>query len=174
MKPLEIQQITQLPSQIHMLEMQAAEEGFRFLTRLIVEWGSGANRFDAPGECLMAASLDGCLIGIGGVSVDPYMQNGVGRLRRLYVSPVARRQNVGQCWLKGLLNMPLDTFVSCGFPPTQLTGMPFICNVVSGERMRRVPPISWSLVVKFFDTVRCDRMEQAFGEPLARPPLLSG
>jgi hypothetical protein len=40
--------------------------------------------------------------------------------------------------------------------------------------MRRVPPISWSLVVKFFDTVRCDRMGQAFGEPLARPPLLMG
>ncbi len=174
MKPVEIQQITQLPSQIHMLEMQAAEEGFRFLTRLIVEWGSGANRSDAPGECLMAASLDGCLIGIGGVSVDPYMQNGSGRLRRLYVSPVARRQNVGRVLVERLVEHAAGYFRIVRLSTDTTDGMPFICNVVSGERMRRVPPISWSLVVKFFDTVRCDRMEQAFGEPLARPPLLSG
>ncbi|MDY0918890.1 GNAT superfamily N-acetyltransferase [Pseudomonas viridiflava] len=145
MKPVEIQQITQLPSQIHMLEMQAAEEGFRFLTRLIVEWGSGANSFDAPGECLMAASLDGCLIGIGGVSVDPYMQNGVGRLRRLYVSPVARRQNVGRVLVERLVEraaghfrivrLSTDTtdgdafYLQCGFRRTNEEGATHIMEL---------------------------------------------
>ena len=65
------------------LEKEAVGAGFRFLTRLINEWHSGANRFDAPGECLMAAYLNQQLIGIGGLSVDPYADNNVARLRRV-------------------------------------------------------------------------------------------
>lgn len=66
MKRVEIQRIARLPPQILPLEKEAIEEGFRFLARLIAEWRSEANRFDAPGECLMAAYRDHRLIGIGG------------------------------------------------------------------------------------------------------------
>lgn len=95
MKPLMIQQITALPVQIRDLEREAIEQGFRFVTRLIDEWESGANRFNAPGECLMAVYLGGQLLGLGGLSCDPYVQNGAGRLRRLYVAKSARRRSVG-------------------------------------------------------------------------------
>ena len=71
MKRYEVQRITHLPRQILALEKEAVGEGFRFLTRLINEWHSGANRFDAPCECLMAVYLNQQLIGIGGLSVDP-------------------------------------------------------------------------------------------------------
>jgi len=50
---MEIQTVTHLPSQISALEKEAMAEGFKFITRLTSEWHSGANRFDAPGECLM-------------------------------------------------------------------------------------------------------------------------
>lgn len=96
MNQTEIQPIAHLPPQIADLENAALAEGFRFLTRLISEWHSGANRFDAPGECLMAAYLNERLVGIGGLSVDPYAEAGVGRLRGVYVVPSSRGQNVGQ------------------------------------------------------------------------------
>jgi GNAT superfamily N-acetyltransferase len=103
MNQTEIQPITHLPPQIADLENAVVAEGFRFLTRLISEWQSGANRFDAPGECLMAAYLNERLVGIGGLSVDPYAEASVGRLRRVYVVPSSRGQNVGQRLVSELL-----------------------------------------------------------------------
>ncbi|RZI59951.1 MAG: GNAT family N-acetyltransferase, partial [Pseudomonas sp.] len=78
-------------------------EGFRFLTRLIDEWNSGANRFDAPGECLMAAYRNQQLIGIGGLSVDPYTRENIARLRRVYVNASSRGHHVGRTLVKALV-----------------------------------------------------------------------
>lgn len=103
MSRFEIQQITHLPSQILTLEKEAVGEGFRFLTRLITEWHSGSNRFDAPGECLLAAYLNQQLIGIGGISVDPYVGNNAARLRRVYVAASSRGQHVGRTLVKALV-----------------------------------------------------------------------
>lgn len=108
MKPLMfqqmiVQQITALPVQIRDSEREAIDLGFRFVTRLIDDWESGENRFDAPGECFMAVHLDGQLLGFGGLSCDPYVQNGAGRLRRLYVAKSARRQSVGRMLVHELL-----------------------------------------------------------------------
>ncbi|VEF11395.1 prophage PSPPH06, GNAT family acetyltransferase [Pseudomonas fluorescens] len=103
MKPIEIQHITHLPAEVLTLEKQAVAEGFRFLTRLISEWHSRKNRFNAPGECLMAAYSNQQLIGIGGLSVDPFTQTNTARLRRLYVAPAARNQHVGHALVKELV-----------------------------------------------------------------------
>lgn len=131
MKRSEIQQITHLPAEVLILEKEAVAEGFRFLTRLISEWHSRANRFNAPGECLMAAYSNQQLIGIGGLSVDPYNNSDTARLRRLYVAPAARNQCVGQALVKALvaqaalhfqtLRLSTDTsggdafYLRCGF-----------------------------------------------------------
>ncbi|CAI8713889.1 GNAT family N-acetyltransferase [Pseudomonas sp. IT-P176] len=135
MKPVEIHHITHLPPQILALEKEAVGEGFRFLTRLIGEWHCGANRFDAPGECLMAAYFDQQLIGIGGLSVDPYGQTNTARLRRVYVAASSRGQHVGQRLVKALLahaalrfqsvRLSTDTpsgdafYLHCGFVRTE-------------------------------------------------------
>lgn len=103
MSQVNIQLITHLPPQIQALEKEAVGEGFRFLTRLINEWNSGANRFNAPGECLMAAYLYQQLVGIGGLSVDPYTKENMARLRRVYVSISSRRHHVGQTLIKALV-----------------------------------------------------------------------
>lgn len=135
MKRIEIQQITHLPADVFTLEKEAVAEGFRFLTRLISEWQSGTNRFNAPGECLMAAYSNQQVIGIGGLSVDPYTQPDTARLRRVYVAPAARNQHVGQALVKALVaqatlhfqtvRLSTDTsggdafYLRCGFTRTE-------------------------------------------------------
>lgn len=135
MKPFEIQHITYLPAEVLTLEKEAIAEGFRFLTRLISEWHSGKNRFNAPGECLMAAYLNQQVIGIGGLSVDPYNQPNTARLRRVYVAPAARNQHVGHALVKALVahaaihfqkvHLSTDTsagnafYLRCGFIRTE-------------------------------------------------------
>jgi predicted GNAT family N-acyltransferase len=103
MSQVDIQRITHLPAQIRVLEKEAVGEGFRFLTRLITEWDSGTNRFNAPGECLMAAYRNHQLIGIGGLSVDPSVKKNIARLRRVYISASSRRHHVGQTLVKALV-----------------------------------------------------------------------
>ena len=114
MSQVNIQLITHLPPEIQALEKEAVGEGFRFMTRLIDEWNSGANRFEAPGECLMAAYLNQQLVGIGGLSVDPYAAKSMARLRRVYVSASSRRHHVGQTLVKALIAHAALRFQSVG------------------------------------------------------------
>jgi N-acetylglutamate synthase-like GNAT family acetyltransferase len=100
---MNLQQLTHLPPQMANLEKEAVAEGCRFLTRLISEWNSGTNRFDAPGEFLMAAYLNQRLVGIAGLSVDPFTHERTGRLRRVYVAPASRRLQVGRRLVSALL-----------------------------------------------------------------------
>lgn len=58
---------------------------------------SGTNRFDRPGEALLGAWADGRLVGVCGLNVDPYAgQDGVGRVRHLYVLSACRGLGVGR------------------------------------------------------------------------------
>lgn len=79
------------------LVAESEQAGYRFVRRLAEEWTSGANRFDRPGEALFAALIDGRVIGICGLNVDPYTATeGVGRVRHLYVLSAYRRLGVGR------------------------------------------------------------------------------
>jgi GNAT superfamily N-acetyltransferase len=99
-----ITRIVALPPEVEMLEALAASEGFDFMTRLLAEWRSGTNRFDQPGECLFAAFEGGRMVGMGGLTIDPYLPAGdVGRLRRLYVVPSVRRRGIGAALVDALL-----------------------------------------------------------------------
>lgn len=93
------------------LRMEAADEGFRLLDRLVRDWKAGANRFDQPGECLLGAWLEAELIGVGGLNRDPYVEgSGIGRIRHLYVRGSARGSGVGSALLQRLLNEASSTF----------------------------------------------------------------
>jgi hypothetical protein len=64
------------------LVTESERSGLRFVRRLTDEWVSGANRFDQPGEGLFAAMVDGHVVGLCGLNVDPYTAEGrVGRVR---------------------------------------------------------------------------------------------
>ncbi|MEJ2762963.1 GNAT family N-acetyltransferase [Photobacterium sp. MCCC 1A19761] len=103
---MEIEQIITLPQDIQGLVLESQSEGFRFLQRLIDEFDSDENRFNGPGEILLAIRDNGTLIAIGGMSNC----NGVGRLRRFYVSQLYRRAGVGRRLLKQLENYASSSF----------------------------------------------------------------
>jgi GNAT superfamily N-acetyltransferase len=99
-----ITRIEALPPEVKTLEASAASEGFNCMTRLLAEWRSGANRFDKPGECLLGAFEGGRMVGIGGLTIDPYLPAGdIGRLRRLYVTLSVRRRGIGAALVDALL-----------------------------------------------------------------------
>lgn len=76
---------------------ESEQAGSRMVRRLVEEWASGANRFDRPGEALFAARIDGRLVGVCGLNVDPYSaEPRLGRVRHLYVLSAYRRRGVGR------------------------------------------------------------------------------
>jgi GNAT superfamily N-acetyltransferase len=94
MATVAIERLTRLPPNLLAELLTASEqEGFRFVRRLV----AGDNRFDRPGEALFAASAGGRVIGVCGLSYDPFAGSpDVGRVRRLYVLPEYRQQGVGR------------------------------------------------------------------------------
>ncbi|HEY9640493.1 MAG TPA: GNAT family N-acetyltransferase [Coleofasciculaceae cyanobacterium] len=98
MEQIDIDRITALDlTSIHHLVEESLSQGFRFVERLVQEYRSGLNRFDQSGEMLLTASVQGAIVGIGGLNRDPYFNHPqVGRLRHLYVESVWRRRGVGR------------------------------------------------------------------------------
>jgi GNAT superfamily N-acetyltransferase len=79
------------------LVAEAERDGWRFVRRLVEEWASGVTGFDGPGEALFAAVAGGRVVGVCGLTVDPYIASPrVGRVRRLYVAAMHRRAGVGR------------------------------------------------------------------------------
>jgi GNAT superfamily N-acetyltransferase len=77
------------------LSERAESEGYRFVKRAVREWQAGTNRFSRPGEGLYLAWAGDRVIGVCGVSVDPYLDDStVARLRHVYVHPEHRRRRV--------------------------------------------------------------------------------
>ena len=97
MAAIDITRISEIESvSINHLVEESLTQGFRFIERLIREYRSGFNCFDKPGEVLLTASLQGAVVGIGGLNRDPYFNDAkVGRLRHLYVQSVWRGQGIG-------------------------------------------------------------------------------
>ncbi len=75
---------------------ESEQAGLRMVRRLADEWKSGANRFDRPGEALCGARIDGRLVGVCGLNIDPYAgSERTGRVRHLYVLAAFRRRGIG-------------------------------------------------------------------------------
>lgn len=98
MGALLIERLHSLPSDsVAALLSDSEQLGSRIVRRLVEEWGNGVNRFDRPGEALFGASVDGQLVGVCGLNIDPYAGNErVGRVRHLYVLSSFRRSGVGR------------------------------------------------------------------------------
>ena len=98
MSAITIVRLEQLPAdRLADLVTESEAAGFRFVRRLVEEWEDGRNRFDRPGEALFAAISGGRVVGVCGLTVDPFAAGpGVGRLRRMYVLAAVRRRGVGR------------------------------------------------------------------------------
>jgi GNAT superfamily N-acetyltransferase len=93
------------------LRTESLREGFRLVERLCEEWASGANRFDAPGEALFLGVADDRVVGVCGLSRDPYARAvRSGRVRRLYVLPTHRRSGVGRSLLEVVIARAREHF----------------------------------------------------------------
>ncbi len=85
----------------------ARGEGFRFLDRLRREWEDGSNRFEAPGEVLFGAYVDGVLVGTGGLTRQG---SSLGRVRRVYVHPEFRRRGIAGALMAAVLEFGRDWY----------------------------------------------------------------
>lgn len=100
-----------LPGDFARLRAESVAEGYGHLARLEADWIAGSNRFADPGEALFAAFAGGTLVGVGGINRDPYSTNdGVGRVRRLYVSPPHRELGLGRSLVENALNAACGHF----------------------------------------------------------------
>jgi GNAT superfamily N-acetyltransferase len=85
------------PERFADLLAESEATGYRFLRRVADEWEGGVNRFLRPGEALIAAEIDDRLVGVCGLSVDPYLDDPrVGRVRNVYVLSEHRRHGLGR------------------------------------------------------------------------------
>jgi len=102
--PILIEPATILGPDLAPLVAEADAAGYSFVRRLRDAWMSGENRFDRPGETLLTARVDGRLLGIGGLNIDPFAHaDRVGRLRHLYVACDARGLGVGRALVSRIL-----------------------------------------------------------------------
>ena len=96
-----------IPAGLAELAEHAAAERVNNVQRIFDGWNSGKERYDRPGEAILAAlSGPGQVVAVGGITVCP-MVDGALRMRRFYVHPQWRRRGVG----RGLA----ETLVSSGF-----------------------------------------------------------
>lgn len=91
---------------VEKLVEESEAEGYRFLRRLVDQYEDGTNTFNKAGEILYGVwNPQGQLVAIGGLNRDPYSdKEGVGRLRRFYISQEARRQGIGTQLLKEIIH----------------------------------------------------------------------
>ena len=85
------------PDRFAPLLIESEASGYRFLRRVNDEWASGVNRFRRPGEALLAAEIEGRLVGVCGLNVDPYLDDPrIGRVRNVYVLAECRGRGIGR------------------------------------------------------------------------------
>ena len=100
LQPVRVARVAALPDGFEELAADARADGQKLLEVLREDWASGAIRFDGPGEALFAAFAGEALLGLGGLTRDPYLKaEEAGRVRRLYVRRAARRHGVGRALL---------------------------------------------------------------------------
>jgi GNAT superfamily N-acetyltransferase len=107
--PIRVLRLSGLPEGFEELAADALADGHRVLEVLRADWDSGALRFERPGEALFAAHAGAALLGVCGLTMDPYLKgDGAGRVRRIYVRRAARRHGVGRALLGAVAAQALE------------------------------------------------------------------
>lgn len=92
-----------MPDGLVGLAEEAEHEGIRVVSAVVGQWVDGVQRFDGPGEAIVAAtSVDG-VIGIGALSACPHLAGAL-RVRRFYVAPRWRRRGVARALATELIS----------------------------------------------------------------------
>jgi GNAT superfamily N-acetyltransferase len=84
----------------------ASAEGFGLLDRLVGKVEAGSVLFDDPRQFFLCVVEGGEIIGVGGVTPDPYVSDSrVGRLRHVYIHPNRRRLGLGAALVQELVRI---------------------------------------------------------------------
>jgi GNAT superfamily N-acetyltransferase len=90
---------------VHNLLNESKINGYDFIQRTIDDWNSGVNKFSKPGEKLWGLVLATDLIAIGGINLDPYVEDiNIGRVRHLYVQESHRRKGYATLLMNAIIN----------------------------------------------------------------------
>ena len=93
------------------LAFEAQSEGYNFVKRTIDEWKNGVNKFSKQGENLLGIFISNICIGIGGLNVDPYIDDPrTGRIRHLYISQQHRNQGFAKLLMKKIMKIAINHF----------------------------------------------------------------
>ncbi|MGM1048054.1 MAG: GNAT family N-acetyltransferase [Bacillota bacterium] len=92
------------PEDLTELLAQSTAEGFRHINRLINDYITGINRFQNEDEALFECRVQNRVIGICGLNRDPYSEEVIGRVRRLYVLKEFRRYGIGRRLTEEVIN----------------------------------------------------------------------
>ena len=130
----------ELPDGFARLRRAAEAEGHRNMARLETEFDAGGERFNADGEALLAAYLDGELVGIGGITREPEAPDAALRMRRLYVLPEARRRGVAS----GIANALLQEALGYGRLITVRAGNAAAARFWETQDFRAVTGRAWT------------------------------
>lgn len=99
-----VRRLSALPTGFDELAADATADGQRMLDVLRQDFDSGALRFDGIGEALLGVYAGDALLGLGGLTRDPYLRGeGAGRVRRLYVRRSARRHGAGRALVEAMV-----------------------------------------------------------------------
>jgi GNAT superfamily N-acetyltransferase len=97
--------------ELEILLVDSQTLGSTIVRRLVDDWTSGTNRFARPGEALFGSRLDGQLIGVCGLNLDPYAgDDRIGRVRHLYVCSAQRGRGVGRALVTQVLGAARGRF----------------------------------------------------------------
>ncbi len=110
---LRVLRLEALPAGFEELAADATGDGVRLLDVLREDWDDGRLRFDQPGEALFAAMAGPALLGLCGLTRDPYAKaERLGRVRRLYVRRASRRLGAGRALVEAVVSAAQES----GYP----------------------------------------------------------
>lgn len=88
------------------------DEQHGLVRRTINEGADGTNRFNKPGEVFYVASVEDETVGMCGLNIDPFVDDGrIGRIRHLYVHPEYRRRQIGRSLVDACLRCAAESFI---------------------------------------------------------------
>ncbi len=91
------------PRELATLCQLSLAEGFSHVDRLASEYLKGNREFDVPGAFGYGWYLGSELVAIGGLTLDPYITERAGRIRRVYVHPEHRRRGLARKLVEKIL-----------------------------------------------------------------------
>jgi GNAT superfamily N-acetyltransferase len=124
------------PRELATLRELSLAEGFSHVDHIAAEYEKGNHEFEAPGAFGYGWYLGAELVAIGGLTLDPYIEERAGRVRRVYVHPEHRRRGLARKMMERILEEARQSYsfftlrsatpeasalyVSLGFVPSTL------------------------------------------------------